>query len=98
MPWAPKTWKPQGQSVQKPVDARPSAAIRGYDRRWRIVRRMYLRRNPLCVECAKHGRTEASTVVDHIEPHRGDEKLFWDERNWQALCKPCHDQKTARGL
>lgn len=22
--------------------------------------------------------------------------LFWDEANWQPLCKPCHDQKTAR--
>jgi len=22
--------------------------------------------------------------------------MFWDERNWQALCKPCHDAKTAR--
>jgi 5-methylcytosine-specific restriction protein A len=21
--------------------------------------------------------------------------LFWDEDNWQALCKPCHDRKTA---
>lgn len=27
-------------------------------------------------------------------PHRGDQKLFWDESNWQALCKPCHDRKT----
>lgn len=33
-------------------------------------------------------------VVDHIVPHRGDGKLFWDEGNWQALCKNCHDSKT----
>jgi 5-methylcytosine-specific restriction protein A len=33
-------------------------------------------------------------VVDHIVPHRGREQLFWDESNWQALCKPCHDKKT----
>jgi len=19
---------------------------------------------------------------------------MWDESNWQALCKPCHDRKT----
>jgi 5-methylcytosine-specific restriction protein A len=22
-------------------------------------------------------------------------KLFWDKRNHQALCKRCHDEKTA---
>ena len=36
-----------------------------------------------------------ATVVDHIIPHKGDQKLFWDTRNWQPLCKPCHDKKTA---
>jgi 5-methylcytosine-specific restriction protein A len=35
-----------------------------------------------------------ATVVDHIIPHRGDPTLFWDESNWQPLCKKCHDQKT----
>ena len=33
-------------------------------------------------------------VVDHIIPHRGDQKLFWDQNNWQSLCKSCHDKKT----
>ena len=36
------------------------------------------------------------TVVDHIVPHRGDQKLFWDKSNWQPLCKACHDRKTWR--
>ncbi|WP_289184903.1 HNH endonuclease [uncultured Parasutterella sp.] len=22
--------------------------------------------------------------------------MFWDESNWQALCKHCHDVKTAK--
>jgi len=30
-------------------------------------------------------------VVDHIVPHRGDQELFRDPANWQALCKLCHD-------
>jgi 5-methylcytosine-specific restriction protein A len=34
--------------------------------------------------------------VDHIVSHHGDEALFWDEDNLQALCKSCHDKKTAR--
>ena len=37
----------------------------------------------------------AAQVVDHIIPHRGDPSLMWDESNWQSLCKPCHDSKTA---
>ena len=35
-----------------------------------------------------------ATVVDHIIPHRGNEVLMWDENNYQALCKECHDRKT----
>lgn len=63
--------------------------------RWRRLRRRFLQENPLCVECKKVGRLTAATVVDHIIPHKGDEKLFWDEDNLQALCKSCHDRKTA---
>lgn len=50
--------------------------------------------HPLCVQCAKQGKYVRATVVDHIIPHRGDQKLFWDQNNWQALCKSCHDKKT----
>lgn len=76
---------------------RGTAAQRGYDARWRDARLYFLRRNPLCVVCLKEGRAEAATVVDHIVPHRGDWRLFWDENNWQPLCKRHHDEKTARG-
>jgi 5-methylcytosine-specific restriction protein A len=48
------------------------------------------------VRCRAKGRIEPSTTVDHIIPHRGDQTLFWDERNWSASCKRCHDAKTAR--
>jgi 5-methylcytosine-specific restriction enzyme A len=75
---------------------RPSAARRGYGSRWRRARAAYLARNPLCVRCQAAGYIGSSTVVDHVVPHRGDAALFWDEANWAALCKPCHDAKTAR--
>ena len=42
----------------------------------------------------KQGKYVKATVVDHMVPHRGDEKLFWDRSNWRALCKRCHDKKT----
>jgi 5-methylcytosine-specific restriction protein A len=75
---------------------RPSAARRGYGPRWRRARAAYLARHPLCVRCREVGRLEPATVVDHVVPHRGDPVLFWGETNWAALCKRCHDRKTAR--
>ena len=76
-----------------PEVTRP-AAKRGYNRRWQKARKSYLEAHPLCVECMKNGRYVRATVVDHIVPHRGDQKLFLDQSNWQALCKECHDRKT----
>jgi 5-methylcytosine-specific restriction enzyme A len=75
---------------------RPSAARRGYGPRWRKARAAYLARHPLCAACQAEGRVVPATVVDHVVPHRGDAALFWDQANWAALCKPCHDAKTAR--
>jgi hypothetical protein len=46
------------------------------------------------VDCEQSGLLTAATVVDHKKPHRGDPHLFWDETNWQGLCKSCHDRKT----
>ncbi|MEG0936266.1 MAG: HNH endonuclease signature motif containing protein [Clostridia bacterium] len=77
---------------------RGGANERGYDSRWRKARTLYLRKHPLCAECRRNGVLTPATVVDHIVPHRGDERLFWDEANWQPLCKTCHDQKTGKGL
>jgi 5-methylcytosine-specific restriction protein A len=42
--------------------------------------------------CRGAGRIEAATIVDHVTPHKGDRRLFWDKSNWQSLCKPCHDR------
>jgi hypothetical protein len=56
---------------------------------------VFLARRPLCVACMEWSRVTPARVVDHVVPHRGDTRLFWDESNWQALCKPCHDFKTA---
>lgn len=77
---------------------RGSASERGYNVRWRRARQAFLARSPLCAECQRNGRVEAATVVDHIQPHRGNMALFWDSSNWQSLCKACHDRKTSREL
>lgn len=74
---------------------RRNAVACGYGFRWRIASKAFLARNPLCIECMKHRRLVAATVTDHIVPHKGDPALFWNQDNWQPLCKPCHDRKTA---
>lgn len=76
-------------------DNRPSAHKRGYDGRWRQARLAFLDDNPLCIVCQSQGLLTPATVIDHIIPHRGNQARFWDMTNWQALCKSCHDTKTA---
>lgn len=75
---------------------RGSSSERGYDARWRKARSSYLSLHPLCAHCLDANKVMASTVVDHIKPHKGDRNLFWDRSNWQALCAPCHSKKTAQ--
>ena len=84
-------------SAESPDRLRGSATERGYDAKWRRARKLFLQRHPLCANCLSQGIVTPATVVDHIVPHRGDRALFWEENNWQPLCKNCHDQKTGSG-
>ena len=56
-----------------------SAAARGYNARWRRESKKFLQLHPLCQDCLCHSIAAPATVVDHIVPHRGDPKLFWDK-------------------
>lgn len=82
---------------QRETANRDKAIAALYGARWRKARAIYLRQFPLCngIQCIENGRLTPATVVDHIKPHKGDELLFWQRANWQPLCKPCHDTKTA---
>ncbi|MFD0344020.1 AAA family ATPase [Streptomyces sp. NPDC127117] len=81
----------------RPVQQRKSGQTRSDwrwvydDKRWAPLRDQVLSEEPLCR--ARCGRPPA--VVDHIRPHRGNEQLAFDRANLQAMCKPCHDAKTA---
>ena len=66
-----------------------------YGSAWQAARRTVLLEHPFCAMCGKPLRG-SDAVVDHIKPHRGDWKLFWDVSNWQALCKRCHDSHKQR--
>lgn len=84
------------QSGAKSIKTRKIASERGYNSRWRKARATYLASNPLCVYCKREGIIRTANVVDHITPHKGDSKLFWDKDNWQSLCKRCHDSTKQR--
>ena len=65
--------------------------------RWEVLRDAMF----TCAMCRRvHG--ERDLVADHITPHRGDERLFWDRDNLQCLCRECHDStkqaQERRGL
>jgi 5-methylcytosine-specific restriction enzyme A len=70
---------------------RKSAGERGYGAKWRKARAEFLAANPQCALCAEAGRRTRATVVDHIQPHKNDDRLFWNRRNWQPLCESCHN-------
>ncbi len=59
------------------------------------MRLFFLRMHPLCRPCAANGFTEAATEIDHINPVRHDVDRFLDRSNWQPICRPCHEEKTA---
>lgn len=83
---------------------------RVYDSRWDKARSTFLLSHPLCVMCEQQGLVEASRVVDHKIKHglkaailSGNkaaiakaQRLFWDQGNWQALCKVHHDSTKQR--
>ena len=73
-----------------------TTAQRGYGGKWQRYRLKFLERNVLCVMCQAQGKVTAANVVDHIVDHRGNQALFWDKANHQALCVPCHSAKTAK--
>ncbi len=68
--------------------------------RWRKVRMMKLRREPLC--CDPHGvhehagRIEAADTVDHIKPRKEAPELAYDLDNMRSTCRSCHSRITAK--
>jgi 5-methylcytosine-specific restriction endonuclease McrA len=71
---------------------RPSARQRGYDARWQREAHAYLAlagNNRCACGCGR-----LADMVDHIIPHRGDMRLFWDRTNWQPMASsPCHSSR-----
>ena len=76
----------------KQFHSRASPAKRGYGRRWRAYRILYLQIHPLCVNF--NDCRNVATVVDHIIPVNQGES-FWEPENHEPMCEECHNRKTA---
>lgn len=99
----------RSRNTQGTLHYRGLASERGYDHRWHKARNRFLAEHPLCgmrdgdlppvmSVCWEKGLHIPADVVDHIVPHRGDMKRFWDRSGWQSLCTRCHLLKTKAGL
>lgn len=86
--------KPKVPEVKKHKTKRDnrqaSRGLHTWSPQWKAIRRQVLSDEPLCRECAKHGRVAAGHHVDHID---GDS---WNNErgNLQPLCAACHARKT----
>lgn len=58
-------------------------------RRWKRLSRAFLAEYPVCFVCGAKAE-----IADHIQPHRGNIELFFDESNLQPMCWRCHSRKT----
>jgi 5-methylcytosine-specific restriction protein A len=95
MPSVPPTFRPsyipsRAEQKREHDQRRGSASARGYTRAWQKASKGYLRNHPFCVGCDALGQVVPATVVDHIVPHKGDTRLFWDHDNWQGCCNWHH--------
>jgi len=77
------------------VDAQRNPAVQAMyrTRAWQALRRIVI--EEAAGLCQWPGCGVPGTVVDHRQPHRGDNGLFHDRANLWLLCKLHHDRKTA---
>lgn len=101
LPTRPPTYRPKGARTRRQTNAeydarRGSARARGYGTAWDKASAGYKRRHPLCLGCEAIDRIVPTEVTDHVIPHKGDQKLFWDRDNWQPACRWHHDEVKQR--
>jgi len=96
MPTRPPSHRPSFAPAR--VEARGTAAERGYDAAWRRQRVRFLAEHPVCcfVDDARHKHecAIAASIVDHVRPIRFGGAVL-DEDNLRSVCGRAHDVLTA---
>jgi len=110
MPYLAKPGRPKPEQRRDSDARRGSAHERGYTRRWQQRAALFKQRYSLCgmrpngaapvmSRCHERGLLTLAYQVDHVVPHRRDERSLWDEEgNWQSLCRACGARKSRAGL
>ncbi|MBF0680067.1 MAG: HNH endonuclease [Devosia sp.] len=100
--------KPRAPRLKAPREIRdtrysPDATVRGWyhSTRWQKLREEVLIRD--LYTCQQTGvilttgrDAPNAAVVHHKVPHKGDEQLFWDISNLEAVSKEWHDSEGQR--
>lgn len=76
------------REIRTKMEDRPVSDSRYHTRRWTRESAAFKASHPLCEECGRKGRITPAEVTDHIIPVGFHD--FWDQRNWQALCRKCN--------
>ncbi len=93
MPYAPQT-RYQTLNKVRERERRKQRGARYYDTaRWKRLRLMVLRRDPICVLCKERGFFVPSQHSDHIVALEAGGTI--DMKNLRGLCHSCHSRKTA---
>lgn len=102
MPRRPPSFRPTTQRTtqQRKADAdrtRAKVPWRAWYKtaRWRRIRHEQLSTDPLCTMCLRDEVVTEANVCDHVEPHRGNEDLFWSGP-FQSLCEHHHNSTKQR--
>lgn len=83
--------KPKLFTSSKPSGANKFKVKKMYDSpEWVEFRNKFLAVNQKCYACG-----ERSRAVDHLFPHKRNEKLMWESTNFIPLCHQCHNTITA---
>ena len=101
------TMPPRIHSQRETRDrAQPQGSLNAYRQwykstRWQRLRQQVLARDLYTCQhtgVILSGRANApdSPVVHHKVPHKGDEQLFWDINNLEAVSKQWHDSEAQR--
>ncbi len=63
--------------------------------RWKELRLRKLKANPLCEYCIARGFPVPAKDIDHIQEVQDRPDLAYTFSNLQALCRSCHNIKSA---
>ena len=90
---------PRGETYRETVTARPWRALYKQQRWVRLSARVRAQ-EPVCEACRAAGRTPQPTRhVDHVTPHRGDLRLFYDRTQPAGVVRvlPLGEDTTGAG-